>query len=191
MLPEASRTNLVHPECYTTAPGKSWHLPEACLAMRTVLSPALKRRPQASIYNTLFILVDSIACGNVRRLAHQRCQSSSLWDDVCQQYAKLAGISPLDRHFPQPETLARLLDLLEEEQAHFDDFRQKKRRFFHILQQVLAPLNTFGDLLETILATSLPPGPVIMGAILVSQTKLHVSYLCFIWMQYVLSFPLY
>lgn len=91
---------------------------------------------------------------------------SSLWRTACEDYAKETGITISDGEFPKlsgPEELSRQLDV---EEAHFKDFRMKKRPLLHTMQLILAPFENWGDLIGDAVAAAFPPASSIMGAML-------------------------
>ena len=91
---------------------------------------------------------------------------TDLWNDACKQYADVTGMSPLDATFPRLDSLKDLRVQLEAEENHFSDFRNKKRRLFGAIQNIVAPFEKFGTLVGGIVAPTFPPAPSIMGAIL-------------------------
>ncbi|KGO52106.1 Tetratricopeptide-like helical [Penicillium expansum] len=90
----------------------------------------------------------------------------SLWHSACQDYGRETGISLTDERFPKvqgPEDLSRQL---ESERDNFEDFRMKKRPLLHAMQMVLAPFESWGDLIAGAAAAAFPPASSIMGAML-------------------------
>jgi hypothetical protein len=91
---------------------------------------------------------------------------TELWSDACKQYTDATDISPLDTTFPKLDRLGDLHAQLEAEEKHFSEFRNKNRRLFRAIQNIVAPFERFGSLVGDIVAPTFPPAPSIMGAIL-------------------------
>lgn len=91
---------------------------------------------------------------------------SSLWDAACADYANETG-TVLDneevRSLRGPEDLSRQLEV---EKDNFEDFRMKRRPLLHAMQTVLAPFESWGDLIAGAAAAAFPPVSSIMGAML-------------------------
>ncbi|KAL2704523.1 hypothetical protein AAEP93_005594 [Penicillium crustosum] len=90
----------------------------------------------------------------------------SLWHSACEDYGKETGISLTAERFPKvqgPEDLSRQL---ESEKDNFEDFRMKKRPLLHAMQMVMAPFESWGDLIAGAVAAAFPPASSIMGAML-------------------------
>ncbi|KAL4866010.1 hypothetical protein BDV12DRAFT_173548 [Aspergillus spectabilis] len=91
---------------------------------------------------------------------------SALWHSACNDYAKETGITLADGEISNlrgPEDLSRQL---ESEKDNFEDFRMKKRPLLHAMQAVLAPFESWGDLVAGVAAAAFPPASSIMGAML-------------------------
>lgn len=90
----------------------------------------------------------------------------SLWHNACEDYGRETGISLTEKRFPKvqgPEDLSRQL---ESEKDNFEDFRMKKRPLLHAMQMVMAPFESWGDLIAGAVAAAFPPASSIMGAML-------------------------
>ncbi|KAL2862512.1 NACHT domain protein [Aspergillus lucknowensis] len=91
---------------------------------------------------------------------------SSLWHSACNDYARETGVALTEGAIPNlsgPEDLSRQL---ESEKDHFEDFRMKRRPLLHAMQTVLAPFESWGDLIAGVAAAAFPPASSIMGAML-------------------------
>ncbi|KAJ5390081.1 Tetratricopeptide-like helical [Penicillium cataractarum] len=91
---------------------------------------------------------------------------SSLWHAACTDYANETGTMLGDeelRSLRGPEDLSRQLD---NEKNNFEDFRVKRRPLLHAMQTVLAPFESWGDLIAGAAAAAFPPASSIMGAML-------------------------
>ncbi|KAL2828383.1 hypothetical protein BDW59DRAFT_159586 [Aspergillus cavernicola] len=91
---------------------------------------------------------------------------SALWHSACKDYARETGITLTDERFPKvqgPEDLSRQVDC---EKDNFEDFRMKRRPLFHAMRMVLAPFESWGDLIAGVAAAAFPPVSSIMGAML-------------------------
>jgi hypothetical protein len=89
---------------------------------------------------------------------------SALWHAACTDYAKETGIPLVHGEFAQlrgPEDLSRQL---EEERDNFEDCRMKRRPPLHAMESVLAPFESWGDLIAGVAAAAFPPASSIMGA---------------------------
>ncbi|KAJ5213230.1 hypothetical protein N7449_000399 [Penicillium cf. viridicatum] len=90
----------------------------------------------------------------------------SLWHSACEDYGRETGILLTEERFPKvqgPEDLSRQL---ESEKDNFEDFRMKKRPLLHAMQMVMAPFESWGDLIAGAVAAAFPPASSIMGAML-------------------------
>lgn len=90
---------------------------------------------------------------------------SSLWRTACEDYAKETGITISDGEFPKLSGPEELSCQLDQEEAHFKDFRMKKRPLLRTMQIILAPFENWGDLIGDAVAV-FPPASSIMGAML-------------------------
>jgi tetratricopeptide (TPR) repeat protein len=91
---------------------------------------------------------------------------SSLWISACTDYADETGAVLDDeelRSLRGPEDLSRQLD---NEKDNFEDFRAKRRPLLHAMQAVVAPFESWGDLITGAAAAAFPPASSIMGAML-------------------------
>ncbi|KAK2874914.1 hypothetical protein FQN49_001953 [Arthroderma sp. PD_2] len=91
---------------------------------------------------------------------------SSLWHSACNDYARETGITLTDERFPKVQGPQDLSRQLETEKDNFEDFRMKRRPLFHAMQMVLAPFESWGDLIAGAAAAAFPPASSIMGAML-------------------------
>lgn len=90
---------------------------------------------------------------------------SSLWHSACVDYGRETGVS-LEKRFPKVQGPEDLSHQLESEKDHFEDFRMKKRPLLHAMQMVMAPFESWGDLIAGAVAAAFPPASSIMGAML-------------------------
>ncbi|RDL30658.1 Tetratricopeptide-like helical [Venustampulla echinocandica] len=91
---------------------------------------------------------------------------SSLWHSACKDYARDTGITLTDERFPKVQGPEDLSSQLDSEKDNFEDFRMKKRPLFHAMQMVVAPFESWGDLIAGVASAAFPPASSIMGAML-------------------------
>ncbi|CAI7592439.1 unnamed protein product [Penicillium discolor] len=90
----------------------------------------------------------------------------SLWHSACEDYGRETGISLTEERFPKVQGSEDLSRQLESEKDNFEDFRMKKRPLLHAMQMVMAPFESWGDLIAGAVAAAFPPASSIMGAML-------------------------
>lgn len=91
---------------------------------------------------------------------------SFLWLEACAKYTNESGAVLGDEELRGLQAPTDLLQQLDNEKGNFEDFRVKRRPLLHAMQTVLAPFESWGDLITGAAATAFPPAPSIMGAML-------------------------
>lgn len=91
---------------------------------------------------------------------------SSLWQAACEDYANVSEIAITDGEFPKLSGFEELAHQLDVEETSFQNFRMKKRPLLHTMQSILAPFESWGDLIGTVASAAFPPASSIMGAML-------------------------
>ncbi|KAI9812372.1 MAG: hypothetical protein M1826_002839 [Phylliscum demangeonii] len=92
-------------------------------------------------------------------------QISLIWDDAVRQYDETTGINPHDACFPKPQSAEDLLNLLDQKQSKFSEFRSKKAKLFKVLSGTLKPIQLLGNVASGGASTVFPPSSAIFGAV--------------------------
>ncbi|KAI9824655.1 MAG: hypothetical protein M1826_007294 [Phylliscum demangeonii] len=93
-------------------------------------------------------------------------QIKLIWDDAVRQYDETTGINLHDAHSFNLRSAEDLLNLLEERQAKFSEFRSKKAKMFSVLSHMLTPIERLGKVASDGASTVFAPSPLIFGAVI-------------------------
>lgn len=122
-------------------------------------SVILPGQPVFSLSKVIMVLIGNVNESSVDEL-------SSLWQAACDEYAKETGIAIVGGEYPKLTGFEELSHQLDLEETKFENFRMKKRPLLRAMQSILAPFETWGDLIGTVASTAFPPASSIMGAML-------------------------